>query len=174
MQTIIIARYSGSVSVCSIKNLKNLLGTSPEFLYGQPQVSELNAGRGFLCLDCEVFITSTKRSRESSIGGQSGKNEIQKLENFYTFFFKVKIYIFSDISSDSEKDDYEAEANTILNYTTRLVQNTLYSMTDIEKFQPKRKKSKIFHRTYRILGIKSTTPEELYSRKIENEVILLK
>lgn len=144
-QTIIIARYSGSVSVCSIKNLKNLLGTSPEFLYGQPQVSELNAGRGFLCLDCEVFITSTKRSRESSIGGQS------------------------DISSDSEKDDYEAEANTILNYTTRLVQNTLYSMTDIEKFQPKRKKSKIFHRTYRILGIKSTTPEELYSRKIENE-----
>ncbi|XP_043477356.1 neuroblastoma-amplified sequence-like [Leptopilina heterotoma] len=144
-QTIIIARYSGSVSVCSIKNLKNLLGTSPEFLYGQPQVSELNAGRGFLCLDCEVFITSTKRSRESSIGGQS------------------------DVSSDSEKDDYEAEANTILNYTTRLVQNTLYSMTDIEKFQPKRKKSKIFHRTYRILGIKSTTPEELYSRKIENE-----
>ena len=50
------------------------------------------------------------------------------------------------------------------------MQSALYSITDIEKFQPKRKKSKIFHRTYRLVGLKSTTPEELYSRKIEIEV----
>lgn len=50
------------------------------------------------------------------------------------------------------------------------MQNALYSITDIEKFQPKRKKLKVFHRTYRLLGIKHTTPEELYSRKIEIEV----
>lgn len=50
------------------------------------------------------------------------------------------------------------------------MQSTLYSITDIETFQPKRKKSKVLHRTYRILGLKSTTPEELYSRKIDIEV----
>jgi len=64
------------------------------------------------------------------------------------------------------------EPVTILNYTTNLVQSTLYSITDIERFQPKRKKSKVLHRTYRILGLKSTTPEELYSRKIDIEVYI--
>ncbi|XP_039307563.1 neuroblastoma-amplified sequence isoform X2 [Solenopsis invicta] len=143
-QAIIIARYSGSTSVCSTWNLKNLLGVSPEFLAGQPQVCELDLEKGFLCLDCETFITSKKRSRESSDGHLSA-------------------------SSESEKDDDELEPVTILSYTTNLVQSTLYSITDIERFQPKRKKSKILHRTYRILNLKRTTPEELYSRKIDIE-----
>ncbi|XP_032685175.1 neuroblastoma-amplified sequence-like isoform X2 [Odontomachus brunneus] len=143
-QAIIIARYSGSTSVCSIWNLKNLLGISPEFLMGQPQICELGSGKGFLCLDCETFITSKKRSREPSDSHLPA-------------------------SSESEKDDDELEPITILNYTTNLVQSTLYSITDIERFQPKRKKSKVLRRTYRILGLKSTTPEELYSRKIDIE-----
>lgn len=54
-------------------------------MYGQPQISELNAGRGFLCLDCEVFITSTKRSRESSIGGQSGENKLKNVQGILIF-----------------------------------------------------------------------------------------
>ncbi|XP_071653845.1 NBAS subunit of NRZ tethering complex isoform X3 [Temnothorax longispinosus] len=144
-QAIIIARYSGSTSVCSTWNLKNLLGVSPEFLAGQPQVCELGLEKGFLCLDCETFITSKKRSREPTDGH------------------------LSEASSESEKDDDELEPLTILNYTTNLVQSTLYSITDIERFQPKRKKLKVLHRTYRILGLKSTTPEELYSRKIDIE-----
>ena len=80
-QTIIIARYSGAISVCSIKNLKNLLGTSPEFLYGQPQISELNATRGFLCLDCEIYITSTKRNRDSTGEGKALGEYILKLSS---------------------------------------------------------------------------------------------
>lgn len=50
------------------------------------------------------------------------------------------------------------------------MQSTLYSITDIERFQPKKKKLKVLFRTYRIVGLKSTTPEELYSRKIDIEV----
>ncbi|KZC12834.1 PREDICTED: neuroblastoma-amplified sequence-like [Dufourea novaeangliae] len=144
-QTIIIARYAGSISVCATKNLKNLLGTSPEFLTGQPQICELGSDRGFLCLDSETFITSKKRNRESNVEGQ-----------------------ISEASSESEEED-ELEPVSILNYTTNLMQSTLYSITDIERFQPKRKKSKVLFRTYRILGLKSTTPEELYSRKIDIE-----
>lgn len=70
-KAIIIARCSGSTSVCSINNLKNLLGTSPEFLAGQPQIYELDSDRGFLCLDCETYITSKKRSRESNTDCQT-------------------------------------------------------------------------------------------------------
>ncbi|XP_076658373.1 NBAS subunit of NRZ tethering complex isoform X1 [Halictus rubicundus] len=141
-QAIIIARYAGSTSVCATKNLKNLLGMSPEFLAGQPQICELGSDRGFLCLDCETFLTSKKRNRESSV---------------------------EEVSSESEEEDDELEPVSILNYTTNLMQSTLYSITDIERFQPKRKKSKVLFRTYRILGLKSTTPEELYSRKIDIE-----
>ncbi|KAF7386326.1 hypothetical protein HZH68_013458 [Vespula germanica] len=145
-QAIIIARYTGSISVCSTKNLNNLLGSSPEFLAGQPQICELGPGRGFLCLDCESYVTSKKRNRESNTEGQ-----------------------LLEASSESEKESDELEPITILNYTTELVQSTLYSITDMERFQPKRKRSKILYRTYRILGLKSTTPEELYTRKIDIE-----
>nr|XP_034172180.1 neuroblastoma-amplified sequence-like isoform X2 [Osmia lignaria] len=145
-EAIIIARYSGSTSVCCTLNLKNLLGPSPEFLAGQPQICELGPDRGFLCLDCETFITSKKRTRETNTEGQISA------------------------SSDSEEEnDDELEPVSILNYTTNLMQSTLYSITDIERFQPKRRKSRVLFRTYRILGLKSTTPEELYSRKIDIE-----
>ncbi|XP_076751683.1 NBAS subunit of NRZ tethering complex [Xylocopa sonorina] len=145
-EAIIIARCSGSTSVCSTNNLKNLLGSSPEFLAGQPQICELGPDRGFLCLDCETYITSKKRNREST-----AENQV------------------TEASSESEDEDDESEPTSILNYTTNLVQSTLYSITDIERFQPKRKKSRVLFRTYRILGLKSTTPEELYSRKIDIE-----
>ncbi|XP_015606385.1 neuroblastoma-amplified sequence [Cephus cinctus] len=138
---LIITRYSGSISVCSIKDLRNLLGTSPEFLAGQPQISELSPGRGCLTLDCETLLTSNKRKRDTN----------------------------NETGSDSDKEEDELEPITVMSYTTNLVQSALYSITDIERFQPKRKKSKVLHRTYRILGLKSTTPEELYSRKIDIE-----
>ncbi|KAK9304884.1 hypothetical protein QLX08_003941 [Tetragonisca angustula] len=145
-EAIIIARCSGSTSVCSTTDLKNLLGPSPEFLAGQPQIYELGSDRGFLCLDCETYITSKKRNRDSNTENQT-----------------------SEVSSESEEESDELEPTSILNYTTNLMQSTLYSITDIERFQPKKKKLKVLFRTYRIVGLKSTTPEELYSRKIDIE-----
>ncbi|KAJ8683328.1 hypothetical protein QAD02_019120 [Eretmocerus hayati] len=142
---VIIARYCGSVSVCSITNLENFLGYRPEFLHNHPQIAELGGARGFLCLDCEVTVFSMKRNRDSN-------SEDQTL----------------DLSSDSEKDE-DSKPTTLLNYTTNMMQNAIYSITDIEKFQPKRKRSKVFLKIYRLMGIKSTTPEKLYSRKIEME-----
>ncbi|XP_071861564.1 NBAS subunit of NRZ tethering complex isoform X2 [Bombus fervidus] len=144
-EAIIITRCSGSTSVCSTTDLKNLLGSSPEFLAGQPQIHELGSDRGFLCLDCETYITSKKRNRESNTESQTSA------------------------SSESEEESDELQSASILNYTTNLMQSTLYSITDIERFQPKKKKSRVLFRTYRILGLKSTTPEELYSRKIDIE-----
>lgn len=57
--------------MCSTNNLKNLLGTSPEFLAAQPQIYELGSNRGFLCLDCETYITSKKRNRECNTENQT-------------------------------------------------------------------------------------------------------
>ncbi|XP_057318854.1 NBAS subunit of NRZ tethering complex-like [Microplitis mediator] len=142
---IIIARYSGAISVCSISDLKNLLGTCPEFLFGQPQIAEFLLGKGFLCLDCETIITTKKRLQDSGSDSQGQE------------------------ASDSEKEEDELEPLTLMSYLTNLLRSALYSITDIESLQPKRKKARFLQRTYRILGLKSTTPEELYSRKIDLE-----
>jgi hypothetical protein len=66
-QAVIIARYSGAISVCSVSNLRNLLGESPEFLAGPPQVSSLSSDHGFLGLECETTFTSKKYPWDGSI-----------------------------------------------------------------------------------------------------------
>jgi neuroblastoma-amplified sequence len=47
------------------------------------------------------------------------------------------------------------------------VKSALYWVTDSDKFRPPRSDPKIMKRTYRLLGLKSTTPEELYTRKVD-------
>ena len=52
---IIMARCSGAVSVCSLKTLKNMLGTSPEWFEPMPRVTEAYDG-GFLGLEVNMFL----------------------------------------------------------------------------------------------------------------------
>ncbi|XP_068083289.1 NBAS subunit of NRZ tethering complex [Anabrus simplex] len=139
-QAVIVARYSGAVSVCTVRNLCNLLGESPEFLAGQPQISALCNDRGFLGLECESILTSVKRPLEDLLAAPSDTE-----------------------SSDDEED------GSLLNRSSAVLQSAVYMITDIERFQPKRKRPKYLYKTYRLLGLKSTTPEELYARKIDNE-----
>ncbi|XP_067139001.1 NBAS subunit of NRZ tethering complex-like [Centruroides vittatus] len=135
--SIIIARYSGAVTVSSTLTFKNLLGSSPEWFEVVPQVSTCNDG-GFLILECESNICTKKRSLESH----------------------------DDITGDESSDE---EDNSYITHTSQIMKRALYYVTDSEKFQPPRKRPKILTRTYRLLCLKSTTPEELYSRKIDNE-----
>lgn len=65
-----------------------------------------------------------------------------------------------------ESSDDDDEDNSIVNQSTALVKSLIYIFTDMERFQPKRKRPKLLHKTYRLLGLKSTTPEELYTRKV--------
>ena len=44
-----------------------------------------------------------------------------------------------------------------------------YYITDSEAFAPPKKKAKIVRKTFRLMGLVSTSPEELYSRKIAAE-----
>ena len=47
---------------------------SPEFLYSHPQIAEFGDGKGFLCLDCEMILTRTKKKRESTSEGSASGN----------------------------------------------------------------------------------------------------
>lgn len=135
--SVILARYSGAVTVSSTLTFKNLLGSSPEWFEVVPQVSPCNDG-GFLILECESNVCTKKRSLEGC----------------------------EDYTGDESSDE---EDNSYVSHTTQIMKRALYYVTDSEKFQPPRKRPKILTRTYRLLCLKSTTPEELYSRKIDNE-----
>lgn len=60
----------------------------------------------------------------------------------------------------------EAEDDTLISATKEMIKTALYALTDLEAFQPKPKKITVVSRIYRLLGIKSTTPIDLLSRKI--------
>lgn len=56
--------------------------------------------------------------------------------------------------------------SSFLNNSSEMIQNTIYYVTDIETFQPKKKFTKVIQKIYRMIGIKSITPEELFLRKV--------
>ena len=53
LQALILARCSGAVTVSSLKTLKNLLGSSPEWFEPSPRVAQAHDG-GFLGLEVNV------------------------------------------------------------------------------------------------------------------------
>ncbi|XP_075977524.1 NBAS subunit of NRZ tethering complex-like [Anticarsia gemmatalis] len=73
----------------------------------------------------------------------------------------------SDESMEVVKVETDTE-DTMLELTKELVKSVLYMITDMETFQPKPRRITVVSRVYRLLGVKSTTPTELFSRKIES------
>ncbi|XP_022250297.1 neuroblastoma-amplified sequence-like [Limulus polyphemus] len=74
------------------------------------------------------------------------------------------------LTSESEvEESSDEEELSLVTRSARTVKKALYIITDNERFQPPRKKPKFVTRTYRLLCLKSTTPEELYTRKIDAE-----
>ncbi|XP_026319557.1 neuroblastoma-amplified sequence-like [Hyposmocoma kahamanoa] len=75
----------------------------------------------------------------------------------------------SNSSESMEVVQAECEVeDSMLDLTKELIKSVLYSITDIETFQPRPKRITVVSRIYRLLGVKSTTPDELFSRKIES------
>ena len=70
---------------------------------------------------------------------------------------------------DVEVEESDDEDRSWVQLGKRSAAAVAYFMTDNERFAPPKKKSKIVRRTYRMIALISTTPDELYARKIENE-----
>ncbi|XP_074847388.1 NBAS subunit of NRZ tethering complex isoform X2 [Carettochelys insculpta] len=137
---VILARCSGALTVSSVKTLKNLLGKSCEWFESSPQVTSSHDG-GFLSLECEIKLVP-KRLRMESRPGEEDEGE-----------------------DDSDLAD---ETSAKARYFSYLKQG-LYFVTEMERFAPSRKRPRTITKNYRLVSLRSTTPEELYQRKIDNE-----
>ncbi|XP_056284464.1 NBAS subunit of NRZ tethering complex isoform X2 [Pseudoliparis swirei] len=134
---LILARCSGSVTVSSVRTLRNLLGKSCEWFEPSPRVTAAHDG-GFLSLECEVKLAQKRGRLESNLGEDGG---------------------------DSDSDEEPSAKARYFGY----VKQGLYYVTEMERFAPPRKRSRAVVKNYRLVSLRSTTPEELYQRKIDNE-----
>ncbi|KAF0870718.1 NBAS protein, partial [Crocuta crocuta] len=135
-----LARCSGALTVSSVKTLKNLLGKSCEWFEPSPQVTATHDG-GFLSLECEIKL-APKRSRLETRAGDEDEGE-----------------------EDSDSDQEISAKARYFGY----IKQGLYLVTEMERFAPPRRRPRTVTKNYRLVSLRSTTPEELYQRKIESE-----
>ncbi|XP_005160753.1 NBAS subunit of NRZ tethering complex isoform X1 [Danio rerio] len=138
---LILARCSGALTVSSVRTLKNLLGKSCEWFEPSPRVTSAHDG-GFLSLECEVKLAHKRSRLESSVKGEE-----------------------DDGDDDSDSDEEASAKARYFGY----VKQGLYYVTEMERFAPPRKRPRTVIKNYRLVSLRSTTPEELYQRKIDNE-----
>nr|XP_046229839.1 neuroblastoma-amplified sequence isoform X2 [Scatophagus argus] len=143
---LILARCSGSVTVSSVKTLRNLLGKSCEWFEPSPRVTAAHDG-GFLSLECEVKLAQKRGRLESNLSGGASEDEE------------------GDDGGDSDSDDESSAKARYFGY----IKQGLYYVTEMERFAPPRKRPRTVIKNYRLVSLRSTTPEELYQRKIDNE-----
>ncbi|KAM9563343.1 NBAS subunit of NRZ tethering complex isoform 2-T2 [Guaruba guarouba] len=137
---VILARCSGALTVSSVKTLRNLLGKSCEWFECSPQVTSAHDG-GFLSLECEIKLVPKRLRLESRLGDED--------EGEY----------------DSDSDDETSARDRYFSY----LKQGLYFVTEMERFAPPRKRPRTITKNFRLVSLRSTTPEELYQRKIDNE-----
>ncbi|XP_045917344.1 neuroblastoma-amplified sequence-like [Micropterus dolomieu] len=143
---LILARVSGSLTISSVRTLRNLLGKSCEWFEPSPRVTAAHDG-GFLSLECEVKLAQKRGRLESNLSGGAGEDEE------------------GDDGWDSDSDEESSAKARYFGY----IKQGLYYVTEMERFTPPRKRPRTVIKNYRLVSLRSTTPEELYQRKIDNE-----
>ena len=137
-----LARMSGAVTVLGTQDLTNLLGDS---LKGVPRLSH-RLEKGFFGLECDLSICGR---RPSSFDDSAGE-------------------VREDPDVELEDSDGEGLAS-FLAMGKRGASALAFYVTDSETFAPPKKKAKIVRRTFRLMALVSTSPRELYARKIGAE-----
>jgi len=138
-ESVVLARMSGALTVLGVQDLTNMLGDSPEFLEGVPRISQCFQ-KGFFGLECDSVVRGRRPSCREESAGEDPDVELE-------------------VESDDDDDNW-------LSLGKRSAAALAYYVTDSERFAPPKKKAKIVRRTYRLLALVSTSPEELFNRKI--------
>ncbi|PIK59421.1 putative neuroblastoma-amplified sequence [Apostichopus japonicus] len=144
--SLILARFSGALAVCSSSDLKNRLGDAAEQLDSAPRLTP-RFGKGFLAL--EHWVPMTPQSSSLNI----------------LLCFNVNPFT----SPSSSPLPLLFHLHLVVSLMRILFPQALYFITDSERFQPPRKKTKVMKHTYRLVSLHETTPQELYARRIQNE-----
>ena len=125
-----------------------MLGDSAEFFAGTSHLSKC-FGKGFFVLEREI----TDKRQQARNGDDTEDDSFDRIEPM-------------KLESSDEDDD---EEDGLLVKGKRLATHAAYLVTESERFAPPRKRPRLTYHNYKLLALLSTTPEELYGRKIEME-----
>ncbi len=155
-EAVVVSRFSGGVTILSLKDAdRNLLGESAEFFSGAPALSNC-FGRGFFVLERE---TSTRKQN-----AQLDESDDIIVDDENDSLHRRRP---GEESEDSSSEDDEDSG--LLVKGKKAATSFAYLITESERFAPPRKRQRMTYHTYKLLALLSTTPEELYARKIEME-----
>lgn len=93
---------------------------------------------------CEVKLAQKRGRLESSLSGGASEDEE------------------GDDGGESESDEESSAKARYFGY----IKQGLYYVTEMERFAPPRKRPRTVIKNYRLVSLRSTTPEELYQRKV--------
>lgn len=93
------------------------------------------------CVQCEVKLAQKRSRLESNLSSDDEE---------------------ADDGADSDSDDESSAKARYFGY----VKQGLYYVTEMERFAPPRKRPRTVTKNYRLVSLRSTTPEELYQRKV--------
>ncbi|GAB6018741.1 hypothetical protein CHUAL_000414 [Chamberlinius hualienensis] len=138
-KAVIIGRHSGGVSVASV--IYNLKNLLGDSVeWFESQPLLTSAFDGrFLVLECELQMVS-RRTPKLNDSSEGTEEPLQ-----------------ADNSSDEE------------NESSNMLKSALFYITDSERFRPLRKKPRLTSKTYRLICLRSTTPEQLFLSKLDDE-----
>lgn len=79
----------------------------------------------------------------------------------------------ADEDEGEEDSDSDQEVSAKARYFGYVKQG-LYLVTEMERFAPPRKRPRTITKNYRLVSLRSTTPEELYQRKVREHPLTIK
>lgn len=98
----------------------------------------------FYSPQCEVKLAQKRGRLESNLSGGASEDEE------------------GDDGGDSDSDEESSAKARYFGY----IKQGLYYVTEMERFAPPRKRPRTVSKNYRLVSLRSTTPEELYQRKV--------
>lgn len=156
-KVLIMTRGTGSLSLVSAESLSDLMGRNQQWLNPYPSIYRY-LEKEFFILECQCVLSNQALSfnSENSICDEeisdTNLNETSELNT----------------NTDDEDDD-EEETDSWLSYLANGVKSKAFNLIGMNASNLSKKKKKIFRRKFSILHIKSTTPEQLFERKLKLE-----
>lgn len=156
-KVLIMTRGTGSLSLVSAESLSDLMGRNQQWLNPYPSIYRYMKDEFFI-LECQCNLSThtLSYSLENSIcdeeNSEGNLNETSELNS----------------NTDDEEDDDE-EDNSWISFIAYGIKSKAYNLIGINRTNNINRKKKILRRKFSILHIKSTTPEELFERKLKSE-----
>ncbi|CAF1064877.1 unnamed protein product [Brachionus calyciflorus] len=154
-KVLILTRGTGLLSLVSSDNLANLMGRNQQWLSPFPSIYRYSENE-FILLDCQCALSSHS-SNYDLMDNDDENSELNLSES-------------NELSNQTDEDDYDDDdEDSWVTYLTQGIKSQAYNLIGIQGFKGPDKKTKFLRRKFSIMHIKSTTPEELFERKLKSE-----